>query len=139
MSALSLAALPTCYEEAQRGSLRPCYNPFLGIMCRSSPVQPPAIKACSQCFQPAALPSAALSASYPALSGPCIKTDPEQERLYANLGPTRAPFATPILHEDGEITWHSFLPGDKGQEAEVYGKEIDVFFAGSKRPGIYEF
>jgi hypothetical protein len=62
-----------------------------------------------------------------------------QERLYANLGPTRAPFATPTLNENGEITWHSFLPGDKGQEAEVYGKEIDVFFAGSKRPGIYEF
>ncbi|KIW77107.1 hypothetical protein Z517_09553 [Fonsecaea pedrosoi CBS 271.37] len=42
------------------------------------------------------------------------------KRLWDYLGPDKAPFATPIMIEGGEVKWHSFLNRDKGDEAEIY-------------------
>ncbi|KIX99494.1 uncharacterized protein Z520_05070 [Fonsecaea multimorphosa CBS 102226] len=59
-------------------------------------------------------------------------------RLWDYLGPDRAPYATPIMVEGGEVKWHSFLNGSQGDEAEVYEKDLDVFMSRSKRPGEYD-
>jgi len=44
------------------------------------------------------------------------------EKLYAHLGPEKAPFATPIMIEGGAVEWHSFLGEDKGRIVEIYDK-----------------
>lgn len=44
-----------------------------------------------------------------------------QERLYTVLGADRAPLATPVMLEGGEVEWHSFLDDDKGQKGESLG------------------
>ncbi|EXJ93518.1 hypothetical protein A1O1_01910, partial [Capronia coronata CBS 617.96] len=59
-------------------------------------------------------------------------------RLWDFLGPDRAPYATPILLKGGEVKWHSFLDGDRGDEAEVYDSAVDAFMSAAPRPGIYE-
>ncbi|EXJ91740.1 hypothetical protein A1O3_00290 [Capronia epimyces CBS 606.96] len=59
-------------------------------------------------------------------------------RLWESLGPDRAPYATPILLEGGEVKWHSFINGDKGNEAEIYDNVVDAFMSDSVRPGWYD-
>jgi len=44
------------------------------------------------------------------------------EKLYNHLGPDKAPFATPVMLEGGEVEWHSFLGEDKGRIVEIYTK-----------------
>ena len=61
-----------------------------------------------------------------------------QERLWDNLGPDKAPYASPTMLEGGEVKWHSFLPGDKGKEVEVYANIIDAFMSDVVRPGHYD-
>ncbi|KAK6380679.1 uncharacterized protein PV06_09841 [Exophiala oligosperma] len=60
------------------------------------------------------------------------------ERLWDYLGPEKAPYASPIMIEGGEVKWHSFLPGDKGDEVEVYSNIVDKFMSGAPRPGHYD-
>ncbi|OAG41943.1 hypothetical protein AYO21_03946 [Fonsecaea monophora] len=59
-------------------------------------------------------------------------------RLWDFLGPDRAPYATPIMVEGGEVKWHSFLNGSQGDEAEIYDKNVDAFMSQSRRPGDYD-
>lgn len=40
--------------------------------------------------------------------------------------------------EGGEVKWHSFLDGDKGDEAEIYDRALDAFMSKVKTPGVYE-
>lgn len=37
-------------------------------------------------------------------------------KLYNVLGPERAPLATPVMVEGGEVKWFSYMEGSKGQE-----------------------
>lgn len=37
-------------------------------------------------------------------------------KLYSLLGPGRAPFATPVMVEGGEVKWFSYMDDSKGQE-----------------------
>ncbi|EXJ60890.1 hypothetical protein A1O7_05043 [Cladophialophora yegresii CBS 114405] len=60
------------------------------------------------------------------------------ERLWDYLGPERAPFATPVMAEGGEVKWHSFMNGDKGDEAEVYASAVDAFMSRTRKPGEYD-
>ncbi|KIW54822.1 hypothetical protein PV05_07156 [Exophiala xenobiotica] len=60
------------------------------------------------------------------------------ERLWDNLGPDKAPYASPTMLEGGEVKWHSFLPGDKGKEVEVYANIVDAFMSSAVRPGHYD-
>ena len=60
-----------------------------------------------------------------------------QNRLWDYLGPEKAIYATPIMVEGGEVKWHSFLNGDKGDEAEIYAKAVDAFMSGTKRREEY--
>jgi hypothetical protein len=39
-------------------------------------------------------------------------------KLYNILGPERAPFATPVMVEGGEVKWRSYMDGSRGQEGE---------------------
>jgi hypothetical protein len=41
-------------------------------------------------------------------------------KLYDFLGPEKAPLATPMMLEGGEVEWHSFLDEDRGIKAEIY-------------------
>ncbi|KIW29199.1 uncharacterized protein PV07_05027 [Cladophialophora immunda] len=59
-------------------------------------------------------------------------------RLWDYLGPERAPYATPIMIEGGEVRWHSFLSGSQGDEAEIYDKDLDAFMSRSRKPGEYD-
>ncbi|KAJ9604681.1 hypothetical protein H2200_010795 [Cladophialophora chaetospira] len=59
-------------------------------------------------------------------------------RLWDYLGPEKAPLATPIMAEGGEVKWHSFLAGDKGDEAEIYTNAVDAFMSQNRKPGQYE-
>ncbi|KIW92652.1 uncharacterized protein Z519_06499 [Cladophialophora bantiana CBS 173.52] len=59
-------------------------------------------------------------------------------RLWDYLGPERAPYATPIMAEGGEVKWHSFLNGSQGDEAEIFDKELDAFMSRSRKPGEYD-
>lgn len=45
-------------------------------------------------------------------------------KLYDFLGPEKAPLATPIMLEGGEVEWHSFLGEDRGIKAEIYDKSL---------------
>jgi hypothetical protein len=45
-------------------------------------------------------------------------------KLYNFLGPEKAPLATPLMLEGGEVEWHSYLDGDKGIKAEIYDKNL---------------
>jgi hypothetical protein len=45
-------------------------------------------------------------------------------KLYDFLGPEKAPLATPLMLEGGEVEWHSYLDGDKGIKAEIYDKSL---------------
>ncbi|KAK4950512.1 hypothetical protein LTR66_013961 [Elasticomyces elasticus] len=40
-------------------------------------------------------------------------------RLYNLLGPEKAPFATPVMHEGGRIEWHNYADECKGVVAEI--------------------
>lgn len=40
--------------------------------------------------------------------------------------------------EGGEVKWHSFLHGDKGDEAEIYDRAVDAFMSRAKKPGEYD-
>ncbi|OAP64636.1 hypothetical protein AYL99_00608 [Fonsecaea erecta] len=59
-------------------------------------------------------------------------------RLWDSLGPERAPYATPLMVEGGEVKWHSFMNGSQGDEAEIYEKDLDAFMSRNRRPGQYE-
>ncbi|KAI1624357.1 hypothetical protein EDD37DRAFT_630843, partial [Exophiala viscosa] len=50
----------------------------------------------------------------------------------------KAPYASPLMVEGGQVTWHSFLPGDKGNEVEVFANIVDAFMSGAPRPGHYD-
>jgi len=52
-----------------------------------------------------------------------------QERLYSSLGPERAAYASPIMLVGGEVQWHSFLDGDKGET----GKHKHILPASQRR------
>jgi hypothetical protein len=39
-----------------------------------------------------------------------------QLKLYRVLGPEKAPYATPVMVEGGELKWFSYLGESKGQE-----------------------
>jgi len=45
-------------------------------------------------------------------------------KLYDYLGAEKAPLATPMMLEGGEVEWHSFLGEDKGIKAEIYDKSL---------------
>ncbi|EXJ69928.1 uncharacterized protein A1O5_07001 [Cladophialophora psammophila CBS 110553] len=59
-------------------------------------------------------------------------------RLWDYLGPERAPYATPVMVEGGEVKWHSFLNGNQGDEADIFDKELDAFMSRSRKPGEYD-
>jgi hypothetical protein len=42
------------------------------------------------------------------------------------------------MAEGGEVKWHSFLNGDKGDEAEIYTNAVDAFMSRSMKPGHYD-
>ena len=58
--------------------------------------------------------------------------------MWDYLGPEKAPLATPIMAEGGEVKWHSFMNSDKGDEAEIYGNAVDAFMSRNRKPGQYE-
>jgi hypothetical protein len=58
--------------------------------------------------------------------------------LWDFLGPEKAPYATPVMAEGGEVKWHSFLRDDKGEEAEIYDNFVDAFMSSAPRPGHYD-
>ncbi|KIV87138.1 hypothetical protein PV11_02706 [Exophiala sideris] len=62
----------------------------------------------------------------------------QMERLWDSLGPDKAPYASPLMVEGGQVNWHSFLPGDKGAEVEVFANIVDAFMSGAPRPGHYD-
>ena len=45
-------------------------------------------------------------------------------KLYDFLGPEKAPLATPVMLDGGEVEWHSFLDEDRGIKAEIYDKSL---------------
>ncbi|KIX09063.1 uncharacterized protein Z518_00141 [Rhinocladiella mackenziei CBS 650.93] len=59
-------------------------------------------------------------------------------RLWDYLGPDRAPYATPVLLEGGEVRWHSYLNRDRGEEVEIYDRAVDAFMSESKRTEDYD-
>lgn len=45
-------------------------------------------------------------------------------KLYDHLGAEKAPLATPVMLEGGEVEWHSYLDEDRGIKAEIYDKTL---------------
>lgn len=41
------------------------------------------------------------------------------------------------MAEGGVVKWHSYLEGDRGDEAEVYDSAVDAFMSNAKKRGEY--
>jgi hypothetical protein len=41
------------------------------------------------------------------------------------------------MKEGGVVKWHSFLNGDRGDEAEIYDSAVDAFMSDAKSRGEF--
>ena len=58
--------------------------------------------------------------------GVLVLTGGIQVRLYKELGPAKAPYATPVMIEGGEIKWFDYCEENKGQEGACFLPVCDV-------------